>query len=117
MTWKRLGAGIGVLLYSMGAWAADPAPRYLIQPVAGSDSAGDGGTALLAQIGAAEGIAADAAGNVYIADALDHRVRKVDSAGAITTLIGDGHPGYKGDGGPAVAIPATRSGPHRRLLD
>ena len=48
-----------------------------------------------------EGVAVDAAGNVYIADTLDHAVRKVTPDGVITTLAGTGTPGYSGDGGPA----------------
>jgi uncharacterized protein (TIGR03437 family) len=46
-------------------------------------------------------VAADALGNVYIADTLDQAVRKVTPDGVITTLAGNGSPGYSGDGGPA----------------
>ncbi len=56
---------------------------------------------MIASLGAAEGIAIDAAGNVYIADNLDHRVRKVTPNGVIVTVAGNGHAGYAGDGGPA----------------
>ena len=46
---------------------------------------------------------ADPAGNVYIADQFNHRIRKVDGHGVITTIAGTGSQGYSGDGGPATA--------------
>jgi uncharacterized protein (TIGR03437 family) len=61
---------------------------------------GDGGSALNAQFGGAIRVAVDATGNLYIADSLNHRVRRV-SAGVITTIAGDGISEYSGDGGPA----------------
>jgi uncharacterized protein (TIGR03437 family) len=57
----------------------------------------------------------DAAGNVYIADTLDHAVRKVTPDGAISTLAGPGNPGYSGDGGPANR--ARLSGPRAVAVD
>ncbi len=47
-------------------------------------------------------LAVDAAGNLYIADAYNNRVRKVDGNGIITTVAGRGTKGYSGDGGPAT---------------
>ena len=44
----------------------------------------------------------DAAGNLYIADSNNHRIRKVDANGIITTVAGTGTGGYSGDGGPAI---------------
>ena len=64
---------------------------------------GDGGPAAAARFNAPHGIAADAAGNVYIADTGNNRIRKVDAAGVITTVAGTGVSGYSGDGGPAVS--------------
>jgi uncharacterized protein (TIGR03437 family) len=61
---------------------------------------GDGGPATGAFI-ALTGLAADTAGNVYIADAGDNRVRKVSSNGIITTIAGTNASNYSGDGGPA----------------
>ena len=76
-----------------------------ITTVAGTGTAGnsgDGGLASAAQI-SPNGVAVDAAGNVYIAELWRHRVRKVDAAGTITTVAGTGTAGDSGDGGPAAA--------------
>ena len=72
--------------------------------------AGDGGPATSAQLSAAAGVAADAAANIYISDSLNYAIRKVAAATAtITTVAGNGLPGYTGDGGPAtsarIAVP------------
>ena len=83
--------------------AADAPAIYTIQTVAGNDSIGDGGLALSALLTQAEGIAVDQGGNVYIADAGDHRVRKITADGTIQTLAGNGVAGFAGDGGPAAA--------------
>jgi len=64
---------------------------------------GDGGPATEAQLWSPRGIATDAAGNLFIADELNHRVRKVAPTGIISTLAGTGVPGFSGDGGPATA--------------
>ncbi len=47
------------------------------------------------------GVAIDMDGNTYISDASNNRINKVDKAGLIYTIAGDGLPGYSGDGGPA----------------
>ena len=62
---------------------------------------GDGGPATAAQIGDISGVATDAAGNVYFSDQTFSRIRKVDIAGIITTVAGNGVGGYGGDNGPA----------------
>ena len=84
------------------ALAASP-PVYQLSTVAGSDQVGDGGQALAAQVQQPEGIVVDPSGNLYIADAANHRVRKVTPTGIITTVAGNGHPGFSGDNGPAIA--------------
>ena len=65
---------------------------------------GDGGPALLAGINHPNGIAVDGAGNLYIADTLNQRIRMVSAAtGIITTIAGTGTGGYSGDGGLATS--------------
>jgi uncharacterized repeat protein (TIGR01451 family) len=77
----------------------------VITTVAGTGSAnfgGDGGLATSAQINNPQALATDSSGNFYIADAGNNRVRKV-SGGVITTVAGNGSPGYAGDGGMATS--------------
>ncbi len=64
--------------------------------------AGDNGPALVAQIFQPRDIALDAAGNLYIADTGNFRVRKVTPGGTITTVAGNGGSTFAGDGGPAT---------------
>jgi len=69
--------------------------------VAGSNVtgfSGDGGQAAAAALNGPKGIAADAAGNFYIADESNHRIRKVSASGGITTVAGTGIAGFNGDG-------------------
>jgi DNA-binding beta-propeller fold protein YncE len=77
----------------------------IITTIAGSGErgfSGDGGPATRAQMDQPYGIVIDRSGNIYIADRLNGRVRRVDGAsGVITTLAGDGSGKYSGDGGPA----------------
>jgi sugar lactone lactonase YvrE len=63
---------------------------------------GDGGPAARAQIDGPNGVAADRAGNIYIADGYNARIRKVSATGTITTVAGTGVAGHSGDGGPAT---------------
>ena len=63
---------------------------------------GDGGPAVEAQLNYPAAVAVDKAGNVYLADTGNHRIRRVDTSGIITTIAGTGEPGYGGDGGPAA---------------
>lgn len=58
---------------------------------------GDGGQASSAELNTPQGLAVDSAGNVYIADTLNHRVRRVATDGIITTVAGTGQAGYAGD--------------------
>ena len=80
------------------------------------DDGGDGGPATQAQLDGPHGVAFDAAGNLYIADNGNQRIRKVDAAtGTISTIAGTGERGYGGDGGPATQ--AQLYGPHGVALD
>jgi hypothetical protein len=66
-------------------------------------SSGDGGPASAAQLDTPTGVAATADGGVLIADFFGSRVRRVSPTGTITTVAGNGTPGFSGDGGPATA--------------
>jgi len=63
---------------------------------------GDGGPATSAQLCSPNDVAVDAAGNLYIDDYSNLRIRKVDTTGRISTFAGNGSGGYQGDGGLAV---------------
>ena len=83
--------------------AADQPASFTIQTVAGTSFAGDGGAATSSILSQPEGLVIDAAGNLYIADADDSRVRKVGANGLIQTVAGNGVAGFSGDGGPGNA--------------
>jgi uncharacterized protein (TIGR03437 family) len=77
----------------------------VITTVAGNGnqgSSGDNGPATSAQLNSPAGVAVDSAGNLYIGDTLNNRIRKV-SNGVITTVAGNGTPGFSGDNGPATS--------------
>jgi uncharacterized protein (TIGR03437 family) len=64
---------------------------------------GDDGPATLAVLNTPQGLAVDAAGNIYVADYGNHRVRKIDTAGNINTIAGNGKVQFSGDNGPATS--------------
>ncbi|MDE3104021.1 MAG: Ig-like domain repeat protein [Acidobacteriota bacterium] len=83
-----------------------------ILTVAGSGTqgySGDGGQATAAALDTPTSLAYDAAGNLYLADTHNQRIRRVDTKGVITTVAGAGAPGFAGDGGAALA--ASLAGP------
>jgi len=63
---------------------------------------GDGGPAAKAELADPVGVATDAAGNVYIADPVNNRIRRVTPDGIIATIAGETKFGYSGDGGPSL---------------
>jgi len=63
---------------------------------------GDGGPATAALLNSPATMCFDAAGNLYVADIYNFRIRKIDVAGTITTFAGTGRSGCSGDGGPAT---------------
>jgi trimeric autotransporter adhesin len=81
-------------------------PDGIISTVAGSDApgfSGDGGPASQARLDAPVGVAVDTEGNLFIADWNNHRIRKVDGSGIISTVAGNGKTRYAGDGVAATA--------------
>ncbi len=91
----------------------------VIQTVVGTGEhgyAGDGGLAICALLSEPFLCAFDAAGNLYVVEATNHCVRRVDiRSGVIATVAGTGVPGYSGDGGPAVQ--ATFNEPYSIQID
>jgi len=78
----------------------------IITTIAGNGTAGysgDGGSATSASLNLPFGVRVDAAGNLYIADANNNVIRKVNTSGIITTVAGTGVGGYSGDSGPATS--------------
>jgi|GEM_PF-1175564 len=85
----------------------------LINTVAGSEKAldlGDGGAAVSARLRSPSGLAMDSSGNIYVADTFNHRIRKIDKDGLITTVAGNGSTLHSGDGAPATT--ALLTSPH-----
>ncbi|HSC09716.1 MAG TPA: choice-of-anchor Q domain-containing protein [Rhodanobacteraceae bacterium] len=98
-------------------------PQGMLQRIAGNGTpgySGDGGPATQAQLNfplsypelvadpvnfapLVGGLAVDTAGRVYVADAYNNRIRRIDTSGIISTVAGTGTPGGSGDGGPATA--------------
>lgn len=99
----------------VGDWTAERickiTPQGQITVVAGNGEAGfsgDDGPAVNASLNSPKTIATDSAGNLYIADAGNDRIRKVNSLGTITTIAGNGQQGFSGDGGPATDASLSR---------
>jgi sugar lactone lactonase YvrE len=115
-TSTELNSPLGVTLDAQGnLYIADSgnyrvrrvdATTQIITTVAGDGTqgySGDGKAAIDAELFIPQGLALDAAGNLYIADRDNYSVRGVDAAtGIITTVAGNGTPGNAGNGGPAV---------------
>jgi uncharacterized protein (TIGR03437 family) len=111
-----LAGAASILLPAFGL--AQTPPSFAITTVAGnatSGFSGDSGVATSAQLAGPFAVAADNAGNLYIADQFNNRIRKVDTSGNISTVAGNGTAGYTGDG--AAATSAEISSPGGILLD
>jgi trimeric autotransporter adhesin len=93
-------------------------PNGRISTVAGSDArgfSGDGGPATQARLDSPAGVAVDTAGNLFIADSDNRRIRKVDRSGMIRTLAGNGDLRYAGDG--VLATATGLRGPGGLVVD
>jgi len=94
--WQATGNGCEILRRT---------PSGLWSSVAGTGVcgfSGDGGHATSAEISGNGGIAFDSKGNLYFADTGNHRIRRVDRNGIITTVAGTGTAGFAGDNGPGT---------------
>lgn len=97
--------------------------KGFIETIAGTGTAGwtgDGGKATAARINNPMGMSFDSAGNLYFADAFNHRIRRITKDGIISTVAGRGNPGFSGDNGPAASArlfypKGVHSGPDGRL--
>ena len=94
----------------LNAFAQGPvislSPGGTIHTVAGNGHvtfSGDNGAATGAGLALPLALAADGSGNIFIADTNNHRVRRIDASGNITTVAGNGQQGFFGDGGPATS--------------
>jgi len=91
---RRVDVGTGVITTVAGGTAG---------------SCGDGGAAISACLATPRGVTVDGDGNLYIADSDNYRVRKVAAdTGIITTVAGNGSPGFTGDGGAATSASLSR---------
>jgi uncharacterized protein (TIGR03437 family) len=98
-----IGTGTGLAQGDFRIWKVSP--EIVLTVFAGTGDAsysGDGAASASAQLNNPTALALDAEGNLYIADARNHRVRRVTPGGVITTVAGNGNPGFSGDGGPAA---------------
>ncbi|MEA2828414.1 MAG: trimeric autotransporter adhesin [Actinomycetota bacterium] len=79
-------------------------PDGTITTIAGGQPgfSGDGGLARAAQLQVPFGLAIDRSGNLFVADLVNHRIRRIDTRGRISTVAGTGGAAFSGDGGPAV---------------
>jgi len=122
-TWARLNYPFGVHLDASGnLFIADTynhrirkvnAKTGIITTVAGTGSkgfSGDGGPATSARLRYPFSVYVDSAGNIYIADTYNYRIRKVDGqTQIITTVVGDGSAKFRGDGGLAIDASIMKS--------
>jgi uncharacterized protein (TIGR03437 family) len=98
-------SGLAALLLP-GAAQGQITPSFTMSTYAGnytSGFTGDGSAATSAELAGPFGMAVDKSGNIYIADQFNNRIRKVTTAGIISTVAGNGTSGYTGDGGAATS--------------
>jgi hypothetical protein len=90
----------------------------VITTIAGNGTlgySGDGAAATAATLSQPTKVVIDATGNLYVADNLNNAIRKINTAGIISTFAGNGIAGYSGDGGQATA--AELSSPYGLVID
>lgn len=104
-----------ITLLATAASAVAGEKTYTTRVIAESTHTGDNGPAVTAILVQPEGICTDAQGNIYVADPGDHRVRKIDSRGMITSVAGTGKAGFSGDG--SLAAKADLRNPYDVAAD
>jgi hypothetical protein len=112
----------GVFVDNLGYLVADTGNNRIRQSsqgtlntLAGGGTGGDGAAATAATLAAPNTVAWDSAGNYYIADTANNRIRKVDGSGNISTIAGTGGLGWTGDSG--LAVSATLNAPTGVVVD
>ena len=108
----KVAACVFSILFSGGLDA------QIVTTIAGNGTygfSGDGSAATSAKIAAPAQVVLDASGNVFIADAENHRIRKVSTSGTITTVAGADSAGFSGDG--SAATNARLNGPYGLAVD
>jgi DNA-binding CsgD family transcriptional regulator len=95
----------GAVLFIDGNRVRRVTKQRTIVTIAGTGNAGyagDGGLATSARLDSPRALAVQSDGSIFIADTMNHRIRRVDPRGIITTVAGTGEPGFSGDNGQAV---------------
>ncbi len=95
----------GNLYLADGPFVRKMTPTGVSFTVAGSgvtSFAGDGGSATIARLNYPSAVTHDSAGNLFFADQGNHRIRKISVDGMVTTVAGNGQPGFSGDGSAAI---------------
>src|SRR5712664_1865068 len=107
---KTLSLSLMLCIAVLGVPMRAPA-QNIITTVAGDGRpffSGDDGPATSASLNYPNRIALDSAGNLFIADTSNNRIRRMDGGGIITTVAGNGVQGFGGDGGPATGARLNR---------
>jgi sugar lactone lactonase YvrE len=97
----NLVRAFGIVAALMGAALANAQTVVTVVGTGLIGSDGDGAVANKARLFGTNGLALDRFGNLYLADSLNHRIRKIGLDGLITTIAGTGTAGFSGDGGAA----------------
>jgi sugar lactone lactonase YvrE len=105
---RKVTASSGIVTTFAGSGACMTVATPLNALACTGSFGGDGGPAQNAMLNHSQGAALDSAGNLYIADTINHRIRRVDAmTGLIHTIAGNGVSGFSGDGGLALLAQIT----------